>query len=98
MKQKQNSVPHRAFRPVPVLNADIDEGLSPQEVKLRQTNGLGNKQPPSNTKTEKQIVKENVFTFFNLIFLVLAVALIIVGSFKNLTFLIVAAANTVVGI
>ena len=98
MKQKQNSVPHRAFRPVPVLNADIDEGLSPQEVKLRQANGLGNKQPPSNTKTEKQIVKENVFTFFNLIFLVLAVALIIVGSFKNLTFLIVAAANTVVGI
>ena len=98
MKQKDKKEPHRAYRPIPVLNADVNEGLSPQEVKLRQSNGLSNKQPASNTKTERQIIKENVFTFFNLIFLVLAAALIAVGSFKNLMFLIVAAANTVVGI
>ncbi len=54
--------------------------------------------PASNTRSEKQIIKENVFTFFNLIFIVLAAALLIVGSFKNMTFLLVAIANTVIGI
>ena len=54
--------------------------------------------PASNTKSEKQIIKENVFTFFNLIFIVLAVLLLIVGSFKNMTFLVVAIANTMIGI
>ena len=53
--------------------------------------------PPSNTKSEGQIIKENVLTFFNLIFLVLALCLCLVGSFKNLMFLLVAVANTVVG-
>ena len=98
MKPKEKHTPHRAYRPIPVLNADVQEGLSPQDVKLRLTNGLSNKQPPTNTKSERQIVRENVFTFFNLIFLVLAAALVAVGSFKNLMFLVVAVANTVVGI
>ena len=53
---------------------------------------------PSNTKSEKQIVKENCFTFFNLIFVVLALALAMVGSFKNMTFLGVCLCNTVIGI
>ena len=42
--------------------------------------------------------RENVCTFFNLIFLVLAVCLALVGSYKNLLFLGIAAANTVIGI
>lgn len=99
MKQKKkrtNITEH--YRPIPVIHADINEGLSPIEVRLRQQNGLRNVTPASNTKTEKQIVKENVFTFFNLIFIVLAAALVVVGSFKNLTFLLVAVANTAIGI
>lgn len=87
----------RVYRQIPMLQADPAEGLSPQETKLRQSNGLSNIMPPSNTKSEGQIIKENVLTFFNLIFLVLALCLCLVGSFKNLMFLLVAAANTVVG-
>lgn len=94
-KSKQ---PHlRVYRQIPMLQADPAEGLSPQETKLRQSNGLSNIMPPSNTKSEGQIIKENVLTFFNLIFLVLALCLCLVGSFKNLMFLLVAVANTVVG-
>ena len=37
--------------------------------------------PPS--KTTKEIIQENVFTYFNLIFLVLAVLLCLVGSFRD---------------
>lgn len=97
MKQKSEQPYPRVYRQIPMLQADPAEGLSPQETKLRQSNGLSNIMPPSNTKSEGQIVKENVLTFFNLIFLVLALCLCLVGSFKNLMFLLVAAANTVVG-
>ena len=97
MKQK-SKLPHlRVYRQIPMLQADPAEGLSPQETKLGQSNGLSNIMPPSNTKSEGQIIKENVLTFFNLIFLVLALCLCLVGSFKNLMFLLVAVANTVVG-
>ena len=97
MKQK-SKLPHlRVYRQIPMLQADPAEGLSPQETKLRQSNGLSNSMPPANTKSEGQIIKENVLTFFNLIFLVLALCLCLVGSFKNLMFLLVAVANTVVG-
>ena len=99
MKQKKRALPHPSHhRNIPVINADFREGLSPEEVRLRQQNGLRNITPASNTKTERQIIKEKVFTFFNLIFIVLAASLLIVGSFKNLAFLIVAVANTVIGI
>ena len=52
--------------------------------------------PPS--KTTKEIIRENVFTYFNLIFLVLAVLLCLVGSFRDLTFLPVIVLNTLIGI
>lgn len=97
MKQKSKQPYPRVYRQIPMLQADPAEGLSPQEIKLRQSNGLSNIMPPSNTKSEGQIIKENVLTFFNLIFLVLALCLCLVGSFKNLMFLLVAVANTVVG-
>ena len=45
-----------------------------------------------------EIVKSNVFTYFNLIFVILALLLLIVGSFKDMTFLGVIFFNTVIGI
>ena len=61
-------------------------------------NGLGNEPVDSASKTVGQIVRENVLTYFNLIFLILSVLLIIVGSFRNLTFLPVILVNTGIGI
>ena len=98
--KKKAAIPQQRERKrnIPVVNAPPEEGLSAQEVSLRQKGGQRNISPKSNTKSERQIIKENVFTFFNLIFIVLAVALAVVGSFKNMTFLIIAIANTVIGI
>ena len=99
MKKKAPQAPSgERKRNIPVVNAAPEEGLSASEVSVRQKGGQRNISPKSNTKSERQIVKENVFTFFNLIFIVLAVALAIVGSFKNMTFLIIAFANTIIGI
>lgn len=50
------------------------------------------------TKSVKDIIISNTFTYFNLIFVVLGVLLIIVGSFRNLTFLPVIFANSAIGI
>ncbi len=52
--------------------------------------------PPS--KSAKQIVLSNIFTYFNLVFFILAAALIAVGSWRNLTFMFIVFANTGIGI
>ena len=52
----------------------------------------------SPSKTTKEIIISNVFTYFNLIFLVIAVLLLLVGAFRDLTFLPVIICNTLIGI
>lgn len=73
-------------------------GLQQEQVVRRWEEGLVNRSVSSATKTTKDIVKENVFTYFNGIFLILAILLISVGSFRDLTFLIVITANSAIGI
>lgn len=74
------------------------QGLTEEEVRRRVAEGKINALPDSATGTVSDIVKKNVFTYFNLIFAIIALLLIIAGSFKNLTFLPVVIANTVIGI
>ena len=74
------------------------QGLTREEVLQRKQQGLVNEQVDSSTRTVKQIIKDNVFTYFNLIFTVLAVLLIIAGQIKDLTFMGIVVANTVIGI
>lgn len=74
------------------------KGLTKREVEERKRQGLANEQVDSSTRTVKQIVKDNVFTYFNLIFTVLAVLLVIAGEIKDLTFMLIVLANTVIGI
>ncbi len=73
-------------------------GLTREEVKARINSGLSNVQVDPSTRTVRQIVKDNVFTYFNLIFVVLAALLVAVGSFKDLLFILIVAANTLIGI
>ena len=74
------------------------QGLTKQEVKDREQAGKVNVKVSSSTRTVKQIVKDNVFTYFNLIFTVLALLLVIAGSLKDLTFMLIVLANTAIGI
>ena len=73
-------------------------GLTDEEVRQRAEKGLTNRADISTDKTTKEIVISNVFTYFNLIFLVITILLIMVGSFRNLTFLPIIIGNTVIGI
>ena len=84
------------------MNKDLGSinimGLTDEEVRQRVEKGLTNRTDISTDKTTKEIVISNVFTYFNLIFLVITILLIMVGSFRNLTFLPIIIGNTVIGI
>lgn len=73
-------------------------GLSESQAEERRKRGLSNEQVDSSTRTVSQIIKDNVFTYFNLIFTVLAVLIIVAGELKDLTFMVIVVANTVIGI
>lgn len=77
---------------------DPHTGLTPQQAAERMAAGLDNREVASPTKTEAQIIRENIFTFFNLVFVVLAALLAMVGSFANMGFLGVVVCNAVIGI
>ena len=94
-KAPQSKIPVQRAA-IPVEDPAPEAGLSREQQTLRQKGGWSNVAVESPTKTEKEIVKENVFTFFNLIFLVLAVALLAVGSYKDATFIFIAVANTAI--
>lgn len=83
---------------LPVPEVTPETGLTEQQVQHRLMTGQGNGAPQGAGLTEQQIIFRNVFTFFNLVFLVLAVVLLIGGSsVKNMTFLLVVITNTVIG-
>ncbi|MBP2058267.1 cation-transporting ATPase E [Lactobacillus colini] len=73
-------------------------GLTLEQVNQRVKQGKINKTVDNQFKSDWQIVKENLFTYFNLIFLILAVLLIIVKAYRDLTFLPVIILNTIIGI
>ncbi len=86
-------------RPIEAVNAHPEQGLTALQAQVRQEAGWDNAAPVSAGKTEKEIVLAHCFTFFNLVFLVLAVFLLIAGSsVKNMTFLVIVLINTVIGI
>lgn len=80
------------------VEADDTRGLNEEQVRERKENGYANSAIAPTTKTVGQIIKSNICTYFNLIFILLALALAIVGSFSQMTFLIIVAANTLIGI
>lgn len=75
-----------------------DVGLTDEQVSSRMNDGLYNKESGLPTKSIKKIFAENIFTLFNLINVILAVAVLLVGSYKNLLFMLVIIANTAIGI
>ncbi|MCF0120227.1 MAG: HAD-IC family P-type ATPase, partial [Oscillospiraceae bacterium] len=94
--RRQDTV--RLNKVIPRTETIAETGLSPEAAEERLRNGYGNIQPEPPTKTVGQIIKSNVFTYFNLIFFVLAACVALVGSFNDLTFLPVVFANIIIGI
>ena len=77
---------------------DYRMGLTAKQVQEHRDDGWDNAAVESPSKTTKEIIRSNVFTYFNLVFAILGVLLCVVGSFRNLTFLPIIIINTLIGI
>lgn len=80
------------------FKASVAKGLSAAQVEQRVKEGLSNKTKSKYTKTYWEIIKDNVFTFFNVVLIALAACIFAVGESTNLTFLLIMAANIAIGI
>jgi cation-transporting ATPase E len=99
LKKTKDSQETKILRkPVVRIETTADTGLTQAQVKERMEKGWSNAPVDSPSKTTKEIIISNVFTYFNLIFLVIAVLLLLVGAFRDLTFLPVIICNTLIGI
>ena len=96
MLKKTDTV--RLNKVVPRVEAPTESGLTSAQVSDRLQNGYANSKPISAEKTFVQILKSNIFTYFNLIFAILALCVILVGSYNNLTFMPIIITNCVIGI
>lgn len=81
-----------------VKEIDLLRGLSAAEVEERIQQGYINTNEERITKSYREILKDNIFTLFNLINAILASMIIFIGSFKNLLFLGVVLSNLCIGI
>ena len=73
-------------------------GLSLLQVKQRQADKLVNKVKQKSSKSVFKIIFDNVVTFFNLIWLLIFIALMAVQSYSNLLFVVVVCLNTLISI
>lgn len=78
------------------FDPDPNIGLSDKQILDRKNNNLINKDVSIPTKTIPRIIKDNLFTLFNLINFFLAAAIIYVNSFKNLLFMGVVISNLII--
>ena len=64
-----------------------EKGLTSKEVERMVEKGKTNYIENKASKSSKEIVFSNIFTYFNLIFAIITVLLVTTGAFRNLTFL-----------
>ncbi len=80
------------------IKTKADKGLNLNQVQQRINDGYVNLVHDKNKKTYLQIFLKNICTFFNLLCLIVAVSLMVVGAFNNLLFMVIIVANTLIGI
>lgn len=73
-------------------------GLTNREVEEKIALGKVNKINFETSESISTIIKKNIFTYFNVIFMILAILVAFAGAFRNLTFLIVVTINVLIGI
>lgn len=74
------------------------KGLTESEVRLRIQMGLSNVDSSPKPKSLKMVLRDNFFTLFNFVNLILALMIFFTGSLRNLMFIIVAMCNSVISL
>ncbi len=77
-------------------NPSIENGLNTEQINKRIEEKCVNYDSSVPTKSFKQILFDNFFTLFNLLNLILGIAIFAVGSYKNMLFLAIMIINTAI--
>ena len=94
--KKRNKQPQREA--VEEIHPSPEQGLTQTQAQRRKELGWGNAVPDTAGRSEWEIILQNILTFFNLVFIVLAVLLLVGGSsIKNCAFLGVVICNAGIG-
>ena len=80
------------------MDKDELKGLTDEQVLQRIENGQINKVEDDKTRTNWEIIRDNVCTLFNLFNLLIAIALISVKAYTNLAYMLIIIVNIVIGI
>lgn len=95
---KSEKMETRIHRATP-LAVDPEMGLSEEQVKIRQGEGLENKVAKHPTKTYAQIILDNIFNYINFVlFFVFVIMLIAQLEISHFFFMAILAANTAIGL
>lgn len=92
----ENEAPARID--LPVIEADPSLGLSSAQAAERLSSGWANLPIDPPGKTVGQIFASNIFTYFNILFFILAAVVLVFGTWQNAMFLGVVLWNTAIGI
>lgn len=95
-KSKQNK--KEKIQKISRFHPKPTEGLSSDQVAKRIEENLVNDSSVKTNKSVGTILFKNIFTFFNMTCLAVALALISVGAYSDLMFLVIVVLNTVIGI
>lgn len=74
------------------------DGLTNEQVEERIASKLTNENKIKSSKSYGAIFAKNIFTFFNMLWAIIVIALCAVGSYKELMFVFVIVANTAIAI
>ena len=80
------------------IKVDPKKGLNHEQVRKMKRAGAINESVKPPSKSVQEIVRSNVFTYFNFVFLIITIILICVQSWRDITFLPLIIANTCIGI
>lgn len=103
IRSKRKKENQEEIKPVVGQNVErfypsFEKGLTPDQVEQRKRDGLINSAKVKSSKSYTSIFIKNIFTFFNMLWLIIAIALICVGAYKDLIFILVVVANTAIAI
>ncbi|MBQ3001167.1 MAG: HAD-IC family P-type ATPase [Bacilli bacterium] len=81
------------------FHPDIHTGLTKEEITQRNEQGLNNKVDKGSNKTILSIILKNIFTFFNIMYIIIFFLLLSADAdLFNYSFVVIVTANTAIGI
>ncbi len=94
--KKRNQKEQREKQEVIRYYPDKKIGLTQEQIDNRKEQGLVNYDTSVPTKIIKRIIIKNTCNLFNLMNLLLAIAVLVVGSYKNVLFILIIILNTLI--